>query len=760
MFNLNKVYILYALACLSWPAQSVSNLPYVQTGPKIDGDLSDPAWQQAVEIQLPYEIAPGENVAALVSTTAKLLTTDEAIYVSFVAVDPDTSAIRSTRTGRDQALDDDRVGIVLDSFGQKKSAYLFSVNALGIQNDAVEYQLTGNVNYNWDGIWYAQSKIVDNGYQVEMKLPFSMFSFDSASNMSLWGVELTRYYPRQQNHQLSSITNDRNNDCHLCQLDSVMVKAVKQTSQNLQVTPSFSAKKDSRRGNGGQWHDDNSVDLGLDVRWNINSRTLLNVTVNPDFSQIESDLGQLDTNNNFALFFPEKRPFFLDNSDYFTSGVNLVHTRNLIEPNFGSKLTTKVGKQTFGAMYVDDDQTNILLPGNLNSELVSLNKSSRNAVLRYRYDQSEDLSIGAMTTLRKTDDYYNYVVSSDVQQRFSQYETLRVQVGASSTEYPDMFGEQLGGCDGNECYHHELSLRSMQDEPLQGAFVRAEWENNNRDYHYSFLYERYDKDFRADLGFVSMVDYNKSQFTGGLKWYPQEHFFSDVSLNIGYWLSRNNDGELLERASEIFYTLAGKYQVIWEGGLEFLDLTGVRKNPGRLALSNNVTEYTFTRFWNYVEYMPSDNLSLAAELNYGGDVDYRHDREGTTFRFLPQLKWNINHSVTFNLNYTYQSLDVEDGELFNAHLMDMRLTWYFTDEQFFRFTSVFSQVTRDQALYRDPVPSRDQELANELLYGYQLNAQSAAYLGYSLGSNNFVDEEHLGKDNYRIFAKLTYAWFL
>ncbi|MCP4989245.1 MAG: hypothetical protein GY928_25265 [Colwellia sp.] len=153
----------------------------------------------------------------------------------------------------------------------------------------------------------------------------------------------------------------------------------------------------------GEWENgDIEVEPGLDVRWGLTQDIVLNATLNPDFSQVEADAGQLDVNNTYSLFYPEKRPFFLDGASYFdTANFNFVHTRNIADPDGGLKLTGKTDGHSYGLMVANDNNTTFLMPGNQGSDTAELEESSNIAIGRYKVDVGERNNVGVLMTHRQ-----------------------------------------------------------------------------------------------------------------------------------------------------------------------------------------------------------------------------------------------------------------------------------------------------------------------------------------------------------------------
>ncbi|MCJ8272838.1 MAG: carbohydrate binding family 9 domain-containing protein, partial [Psychrosphaera sp.] len=297
-------------------SKNLFNLTHQQQGITVDGVMDEPQWQNATQIELKYENDPGEGLAAPVKTMAYLYEDGESLHIAFKASDPDPAKIRAYLRDRDSLWNDDHVGLVIDTFADERTGFEFHVNPMGAQADMRMTDSNGwRADASWDAIWDSAATINDDGYIVEMTIPFNALRFPDHDGELTWNIALTRTYPRDVQHELSSYKSDRNIDCNICQFDQIKGFKTVKAGNNFQMTPTLtSSRSDTKDVNSdaGWQSGDFNQDLGLDVRWGITQDMVLNATINPDFSQIEADAAQLNINSTFSLFYREKRPFFLD----------------------------------------------------------------------------------------------------------------------------------------------------------------------------------------------------------------------------------------------------------------------------------------------------------------------------------------------------------------------------------------------------------------------------------------------------------------
>ncbi|MGB6135129.1 MAG: DUF5916 domain-containing protein [Shewanella sp.] len=749
------------------------DIPTVNEEIDVDGDINEAAWQQAAQVMLQYETSPAENTAAPVNTYAKVFASNTSLYFAFIAHDPTPDNIRANLRDRDKAWGDDMVGIKLDTFNNARLAYQFFINAYGVQSDSIENELTGQESDAWDGIWYSKGKITEQGYQVEIQLPLRLFNFDDRHPVQTWGIELVRFYPRNETHRLSTHQIDRNVSCQLCQLGTASGLAGATQGKDLQLTPSLVANQNSQRDVSptGPWTDDTNVEAGLDLRWGITPTTLLNATINPDFSQVEADAGQLDVNNTFALFFPEKRAFFLDNKDYFDTQLDLLHTRNIGSPDYGIKLTSKTDDHTFAVLAANDIQSQFLVPGNLSSDIAVIDDPSHNVASRYRFDPSKQFSVGGLLTLKQADDYHNYLVSGDIKYQPTKQDTFTAQYAHSVTQYPDEFFNQfcgrddcaqiIGDCDISECAINERVLRTHKDGEFNDGMYNIAYEHQRRNWYVSSKYESIGRDFRADLGFIDKVDLAKFVVGGGYNWYPDNHFFNRIELGGDWDITHSQNHERLEQETEMFIEFEGGLQSYIAAGIIARERVGRRHDPSNIAINDNTTMFEETLGWFYTHFTPIGSLKLELDSYFGDDIDYANNRPASVNMFNPGVEWKITESVVLDISHRYQTLDVDDGRLLTANLSDLRLNWQLTLNSFIRLSSVYTRIKRDPSLYLYQSPNHlYEDLGNELLYGYKLNPQSVFYLGYSDAFIANDDVDSLTQNDKTFFMKMSYAWLL
>jgi len=716
-------------------AASMSNLPHTNGAISIDGVMDEAAWKDAIAIDIDNETHPGENLKARVKTVAYLIEDGQNLYVAFDARDPQPEAIRAYLRDRDSAWNDDFVGIVLDTYNDERRAFEFFVNALGVQMDMTNDDVNKREDASWDAIWDSAGRITETGFVVEMEIPLNQLRFPSVEGAQTWGIDLLRFYPRDKRYRFSNNQNDRSVNCYLCQFDKIQGLENVEPERDLEIVPTLTGIRTDSTDDPGVTpleKGDADAEAGVNIRWGITPDLTANLAINPDFSQVEADVAQLDVNNQFTLFFPEKRPFFLEGADYFRTPMRAVFTRTVADPTVGLKLTGKRDKNTFGVFAARDDVTNLLFPGPFGSDSTSLDERNSAFVGRYGRSFGDASNVGAVLTVRDGDDYHNYVGGLDSRWKVSDQHSAEFQYLHSETEYPDATAVEF-------------------DQPLgrfSGDAYQLGYRYDSRNWVGWANHQRVDAEFRADSGFIPKVDRVFYEFGGGRIWHGAEDDWWTRLQWISEWnVDHDNSGQLLEREVETFFSVSGPMQSHMEVGV-----------LSRNTRFDGVT-YDETKMILFGKFQPKGGLVLAMFARYGDQVDFENGRLGDELRLSPDISWNVNRNLLVRLDAMFVTLDSKDGgDIFDAKVYDLRLTWQFNSRSFLRFTTQLFDIERNQALYDDAVDERSRDVGRQLLYSYKLNPQTVFFLGYS---DQYVDDDQLNgltETDRSLFMKIGYAW--
>lgn len=401
-----------------------AEIPRLEAPVVIDGMLDEPVWSQAARLTGFWQYLPVDGRPAEERTEVLVWYAPDAIHFGILAYDRSPASIRATVADRDNLGADDQVILDLDTFHDRRRAYSFGVNPLGAQSDGVRSEGTGQVSsltpgstdLNPDFTWESKGRITDRGYQVEVRIPFKSLRFPGAGPQ-VWGFNVTRVV--QRTGYTDTWTDVRRaNASFLGQEGALGGLHDLRRGVSVEAQPFVTASANGYRDEVSGEFDRESVDpdAGVNFRLGFTSYAL-DATLNPDFSQVESDAGQVTVNERFALFFPEKRPFFLEGIELFGSPQTLVYTRRIVNPKAGAKLTGKFGQLGVAHLTAVDETGD---------------GDAWFNVTRLRRDFGSNSIAGVTFTNRDRGDDHNRVLAGDLRYVWGLY-YLQAQYGASFT---------------------------------------------------------------------------------------------------------------------------------------------------------------------------------------------------------------------------------------------------------------------------------------------------------------------------------------
>jgi hypothetical protein len=733
------------LPCLALSARSFE-IHRATSKIHVDGVLDEQAWRDALTYDVPYEWQPGDNTRPPVATEALVTYDDANVYIAFRAHDPKPQEIRAHLMDRDSIdtfVQDDHVLLMIDTFNDQRRAFQFRINPLGVQADALNSPNEGIEDWSFDLIWASAGRITADGYVVEIAIPLNQIRFPRSTAVQTWGVDVERSYPRSVRHRMSASPHDRSNNCQLCQIDKVTGFENLKPGRNLELDPTVTAARtDLATGPGGRLESgDTKVDPGLSVRWGITPNISLNAAVNPDFSQVEADAAQLDVNERFALFFPEKRPFFLEGLDVFSTPVLAVFTRTVADPRWGLKLTGKEGKNSFGVFVAEDDRNNLTFPSNQRTDFGSIEDTVRDGVVRYKRDLGVGSSLGVLFTGRQGEGYHNRLAGLDGFFRMGPTDTLSVQVLRTDTLYPAATAHDF----------------RQPFDAFQGDGLFARYVHLSRDWFWFASYEDEDPEVRADSGFVPRVDIRDAR--GEIQrqyWGDQDDWYTQA--NFGFWAGQLNDhsGRRTDQRLRLYGNVSGPLQSFLEVGL-------VKSAVLSDALGQTRRHDDLRTIEIFANMQPSGLARFTLTSFIGDMVDFTNNRTADGVQVSPGAELKIGRHVNAKIDHSYQRLDENGGRLFEANLSQLRLIYNFNTRSFVRGIFQYLDLKRDLDLY-DPIVrpffnAKTETLFTQLLFSYKLNPQTVLFLGYSddrLGTQSL----DLSQTDRTFFFKVGYALVL
>jgi hypothetical protein len=704
----------------------------------IDGVLNEAAWASATVIPVAFEYQPGENSVPPVRTDCLVTFDRENLYIAFRAFDPRPSEIRAhlmDRDAMDTFIQDDHVTILLDTFNDERHAYQFRVNPLGVQADAVNSEVDQVEDWSWDAIWNAAGRVTAEGFVVEIAIPFRELRFPGGADALTFGLSAERSYPRSVRHRIASHPTDRSRSCQFCQFNKLTGFHDLASGRNVEIDPTLTGHRTDQRDplpSGEMATGPLKADVGVTARWGMAAGTTVSGTVNPDFSQVEADVAQLDVNTRFALFYPEKRPFFLEGLDYFSTPEQAVFTRTVADPSGGLKLVGKQGGNSFGVFVTRDRLNNLILPSNQESEYASEDRDVTGLVARYRRDVGKRSTIGLLYTGREGSPYFNRVFGPDAQIRVGKSEMFSVQFLHSETEYSPDIAASYG----------------QPSTAFGGNSMRANYDHWARSWFWGAGYIDRDKGFRADSGFVPRVDLRQGSaylqyrfWGGGASWFNT----FDIAVNAS-------------RAADHAGTLTNQSiaaAAVYQGPLQSQLQVQVERDRELFA----GTMYDETVVTTAAVLKPSGAVALQLSSTMGDGVDYTNRQPATVIRIGPSVEWKPGARLNLLFTQSLERLTVQSGWLYTANLSQFHAVYHFNRRTFLRAILQYTDVARDPARYLDPIDAHSRKLFGQYLFSYKLNPQTVLLAGYSDNYNGGTGLS-LTQANRTLFVKMGYAWLL
>ena len=381
----------------------------------IDGELVESHWKSAVVIEEFITYKPDFNKEMPLSTKVLLTYSSEYIYIAFIC-DDDPNLVKTSLSPRDQIQQDDWIRISLDSYNDNQTMNRFIVNPNGIQMDT---RMSGfRDDPGIDFVWYSAGKVTGSGYQVEIQIPFKSLRYSMKNNTVKMGMVFERFVSRMSINGTFPKIDPAIGDNFLIQTKEIVFNDVKKNTL-IEFLPSVTYGQGKANREGVMVKTGGNIDVGATAKIGITSDLTFDVTINPDFSQVESDAGQIDNNQRIPVYFPERRPFFQEGSENFSfagSGwsegpTRIVNTRRIVNPQLAAKLAGKIGKYSrIAAIYAKDE---------LYTDETLTDPYADFAVLRYRRSFNNDGYVGAFSTSRWANKAYSHLFGTDAKVRIN-----------------------------------------------------------------------------------------------------------------------------------------------------------------------------------------------------------------------------------------------------------------------------------------------------------------------------------------------------
>ena len=692
-------------------------IPRIDIAPKLEDFVEmkpSPAFEgKLASVSGLIQRVPTDGAPSTQRTDVYLGYDSKNLYAIFVAFDTEPSKIRARLSRREDIFDDDSVEIMLDTFHDHRRAYSFLVNPMGVQADALWTEDVG-FDFSFDTIWESQAKLTERGYLVWMAIPFRSLRFAS-NDPQTWGIILNRGLPRSNEDTFwppysSRIQGRLNQEGAVTGLSSIS------PGRNLQFIPygifrSFRELdlRDPSRPVFDQRHAYGR--LGLDAKSVLKDKFVLDATINPDFSQVESDEPQVTVNQRFEVLFPEKRPFFLENSNYFNTPINLVFTRRIVDPKYGLRLTGKDGPWAVGLLMADDASAGETIP----RSDPNASKHAYFGIGRVSYDLGRQSNVGAIFTDREFAGSYNRVGGIDGRLTLNTNWVTTFQGVVSSTLNTD--GTYQAG---------------------PAAEVTAQRQGLH--FTYNFDYSDRSNGFVTEPGFDPQPDIHNIvqhfQYTfrreGStlISWAPIFDTYETFDHGGNHLNSGFSPAMQVELKGQTYITL------LYAKEMELLRPKDFAVLPANNRYVRHTTEVTVNTNYYRAVSLKMD-VRWGTRINYDaptGQIPFLAGRTSvnTTLTVRPSRKLRVDNTyILFRLHDRMGGV----GSM-NNHIIRSKLNYQFTRALSFRFIGQYNSLLTNPT-FTSLQTAKD--FNADFLVTYLLRPSTAIYVGYNTNRENLLN---------------------
>jgi hypothetical protein len=725
----------------AWPPPDaakipLSKIPRVHRPPKLADFLENHPREAELTLTDFRQNIPGDGTPASESTVAYLSHDDKNLYVVFLCHD-ENGEVRAHLSKREDLDQDDGVGVLLDTFRDFHRAYYFFSNPLGIQSDAIYTEGQG-YDYSFDTLWDSAGRVTKDGYLVFFSIPFKSLRFSHAPEQT-WGIALYRIIQRKSEYDYWPYVTQRVEG--LTQQFAPM-GGIENVSpgRNMQFIPYGLLAGDHFLNQPNPpntltppaFQDDFEHRAGLDAKFVLKDSLTFDVTLNPDFSQVETDDPQVTVNQRFAVFFPEKRPFFIENAGFFMTPINLFFSRQIGDPQFGSRMTGKLGNWTLGALVIDDRQPGLgFTSGRYNTRAVD-------GVARVTREFGKQSYFGGFFSSRDFADTSNRAASLDARLKFSKNWVADVQAVHSWTR------QDLNA--GQNCLSFASTNSAISSQ--QGNALWADLSHIGRHFTLTTNYNDFSPNFCTELGFVNRIDIRQNNAFAGYLWRPANSRIVDFGPTFSETVDWNHQGVLQDWVAGVGFQLELTKQTsvsVSRGeAYELFDNIGFRKHSTTVLAQSQLYKWiSFSARYSQgigENFFPAPGLlpflANSRRVNFGLTL-----RPSARFRFDDTL---IYYRLGTRPGWTTPPF-TPGQSVFNNYLNRAKLNYQFTREFSLRLildynatlanTSLLDLQTNLGSFDGGPI-APPKQFTTDVLFTYLLHPGTAVYVGYN---NSYSD---------------------
>jgi TolB-like protein len=668
------------------------NASFAPEPPTVDGVLDDRIWSTATRLTEFVQINPLEGAPATEETDVFVAFDSTHLYLGMHAYYSDPSTVRASRVDRDRAsYSDDTISVYFDPFLDQQRAFVFTLNGYGVQGDSLMGGGGGGGfrgggggvprgDSSWNALFESGGVLVEDGWTAELAIPFKSLRYP-ANETHRWGFQIARSI-RDKNETVVWAPISRNVSGFMPQMGLLDGLRNLSTSRNLEILPTFTGiQVGSLDTATGSFPKSEQPEAGINLKYGLTPNLTLDFTYNPDFSQIESDRPQIEVNQRFPLFFPELRPFFLEGQEIFDiqGPVTFVHTRTIVDPRYGAKLTGKVGKTTLGMLFANDEAA-----GKLDDPTERGFGQSANTIIgRARYDLYSQSYIGTVLTNREFLDSYSRLYGVD--SRFQVTPTASIDFAALRTD--NQGGDTAVG-------------------PTSGTMFDGGYRSSGRNLSYNVSAYSIDPDFDTDVGFIRRRDLRRASSSIGYRWWP-ESWLINWGPEFQYSRNWNFEDVLQDEAARLRFRAQFSRNISLNGDVrkEMERFGGINFDKVRYSLGGNINT--------------SRILSVGGNYNWGDQVrfsDVPFLGNGSSGRMYMSIRPYSRLQSQINLTTSRLADPFDQSEVFDVKIVRATTTYQFTDRLLLR--NILDHNTFSSTL------------GANLLLTYRVNSGTVFFLGY------------------------------
>lgn len=704
----------------------------------IDGIISDDEWNNAIEVDLDYEVNPGNNISPKEKTKVFIVYSDTHLYIGFKAY-ANPKEVRASIRSRDDfgMISDDFVVVAFDTYGDSRNNYLLLANAFGSQLDAravnaITDEDRYDINFNVD--FETKGNIVSDGFEIEFKIPFASLPFPNGNNQE-WNFNFRRNSFRNGVPiELRSQPFDRTAPCQICQTtDKLILKDIK-IEKRIEFLPyvagNVTGKKETILDQIN--YEKFNPNLGLGINLDLSKNSSLELTLNPDFSQVEADVTQIDVNSSVALEYPERRPYFNRGTDIVQYTTGAFYSRSINNPLISTKLISQGKKERVFFLTALDQNSVYQIAGEDRSYLGQGDESFVN-VLRYQRLINKNSRLGLLTTNRyyKNGGYGNllgtdgwFLLSDKLRFTYEVFLNFNKEPNADWIESNDnIFGRTV----------------TLDNQTFTGKSINIQLYRNTEKWMSYLTYRDFSPNFQADVGFIV-----KNNRKWGTLYHAYQTFPNKPALQ---YFSIGTKADILYTYEDYLKTISVdgilSIKTLFNTEINFTHDRDVFKN----FLGRDYRNLPSNRF--QIRSSPNESLAINLNLTFGRDLAYNEENPEIgrefNFYFMPAIQLSNKLRISPSIRYARLRYMNNDNYYYNGSISRFSIRYQFNN--FFNVRIVSEYNTFSERFFIQP------------LIQWNPNPSTVFYIGGNQNSlNDFNDDMYsiFRVDQTQIFLKFQY----